>query len=105
MVDERKRGTEEERKSLKSLSEECTRRTKKSRPQATKKLNCICTKPQDAPGTGGSGHQLAVVAYRDGQLYCMCTESYDGPAAGADGHQLAVVAYRNGQLYCMCAKP
>ena len=20
------------------------------------------------------GHQLAVVAYRDGQLYCMCTE-------------------------------
>ena len=30
---------------------------------------------------------LAVVAYRDGQLYCICTVSQDGPAAGAAGHR------------------
>ena len=28
------------------------------------------------------GHQLAVVAFRDGQLYRMCTDPSDGPAAG-----------------------
>ena len=26
----------------------------------------------------------------------------DRPAGGAGGHQLAVVAYRGGQLYCIC---
>ena len=31
--------------------------------------------PQEPPSPqGGSGHQLAVVAYRDGQPYCMCTK-------------------------------
>ena len=56
---------------------------------------------------GRAGHRrlwtsLAVVAYRDGQLYCICTMSWDGPATGGSGHQLAVVAYRDGQLYCIC---
>ena len=26
-------------------------------------------------GRRGGGHQLAVVAYRSGQLYCICTQS------------------------------
>ena len=36
-------------------------------------------------GTGvGSGHQLAVVAYRDGQLYCICTEAEVEHEEGAE---------------------
>ena len=33
------------------------------------------SKPWDGPATGATGHQLAVVAYRDGQLYCVCKTS------------------------------
>ena len=46
----------------------------KSAPQAKKNLYCMCTKPSDGPGAGAAGHQLAVVACRDGRLYCMCTK-------------------------------
>ena len=47
--EEQKRGTQEERKSLKNGKEECNRRTEKSPPQAKKQLNCICTKSWDGP--------------------------------------------------------
>jgi hypothetical protein len=30
---------------------------------------------KDGQGTGPQEHKLAVVAYRDGQLYCTCTMS------------------------------
>ena len=37
----------------------------------------------DGRATGASGHQLAVVAYRDGQLYCTCT----GQRRGSRGEE------------------
>ena len=39
------------------------------------KKQCMCTKPKDGRAAGALGHQLAVVAYTDGQLYCICTTS------------------------------
>ena len=43
----------------------------------------------------GMGHELPVVACRNGGLYCMCTKpTY---MMGGLGHQLAVAAYRAGQ--------
>ena len=75
IADERKRGIEEERKSLTSLNEKCRRRTEKSAPQEKTILNFTRTLSQDGPATGGRRTSLAVVAYRDGQLYCIRTMS------------------------------
>ena len=36
---------------------------------------------------GREGHQLAVVAYRDGQLYCMCAEPWDGRSRGEEADE------------------
>jgi len=59
-----KRGTD---KSDELITQKCKRRKEKERA-AGQDTN----QPQDGPGTG---HQLAIVAYRDGPLYCMCTMS------------------------------
>ena len=56
----------------------------------------ICILSWDGPGTRDGRTSLAVVAYREGQLYCICTMSWDGPGTRDGRTSLAVVAYREG---------
>ena len=49
-------------------------------PSPIETVSCTVFALCDRTG-GRQGHQMAVVAYRDGLLYCICTMSYDGREA------------------------
>ena len=45
-----------------------------SSPVGTDSCTAFALSHRTGGGQERQGHQLAVVAYRDGQLYCICTE-------------------------------
>jgi len=64
-----------------------------------------------SPRTGGAQdatrHQLAVDAYRDGQLYCMCTKPQDGRGTGGNKTKLKLSnrLVGNLSLVACCSRP